>query len=216
MLRKLNSMADRSRVSGMQRYGINTQKALGISVTELRGLARALGRDHDLATALWDSEIHEARLLATMIDEPAQVTEAQMEAWVYDLDSWDVCDQLCGNLFDRTRFAFRKAVEWSARDDEFVKRAGFALMAWSAVHRKDAADEQFEVFLPLIRSEATDDHIHNCPQQPLRQNREKIADGAVAAVGTRAAQEVVEEPAPRADGENRVDHTLAQPQLQPL
>lgn len=141
----------------MSRYGIETGKALGITVTELRGLARRLGRDHELATALWDSEIHEARLLATMIDDPAQVTEAQMEAWVHDLDSWDLCDQLAGNLFDRTRFAFRKAVEWSGREDEFVKRAGFALMASAAVHRRDAVDEQFEAFLPLIRAEAGDD-----------------------------------------------------------
>ena len=157
ILKKLNTMGDRSRLTGMSRYGINTQHALGISVTELRQLARQIGRDHDLATGLWDSEIHEARLLATMVDDPAQVTEAQMEAWVSDVDSWDLCDQLCGNLLDRTRFAFRKAVEWSAREDEFVKRAGFALMACAAVHRKDVDDEQFEVFLPLIRSEAGDD-----------------------------------------------------------
>ena len=150
-------MADRSRLTGMARYGINTQKALGITVTQLRTVARTIGRDHALATGLWESEIHEARLLATMLDEPARVTEAQMEAWVHDVDSWDLCDQLCGNLFDRTRFAFRKAVEWSSREDEFVKRAGFALMACAAVHRTDVDDEQFEVFLPVIRAEATDD-----------------------------------------------------------
>jgi 3-methyladenine DNA glycosylase AlkD len=157
VIRKLNELGDRSRLVGMERYGINTRKALGISVTELRTLARSIGRDHELAIALWDSEIHEARILASMIDDPAEVTEAQMEAWVYDLDSWDICDQVCGNLFDRTRFAFRKAVEWSSREDEFVKRAGFALMAVAAVHRKDAPDAQFETFLPIIRAEATDD-----------------------------------------------------------
>jgi 3-methyladenine DNA glycosylase AlkD len=150
-------MADRSRLAGMERYGIATGTALGVTVTQLRGLAETLGHDHELASGLWDTEIHEARLLATMIDDPVQVTEAQMEAWVCDVDSWDLCDQLAGNLFDRTRFAFRKAVEWSAREDEFVKRAGFALMACAAVHRKDVGDEQFEVFLPVIRAEATDD-----------------------------------------------------------
>ena len=164
-------MGDRRRLSGMQRYGINTRRALGITVTDLRAYARTLGRDHDLAGALWDSEIHEARLLATMLDDPAQVTEAQMEAWVCDLDSWDLCDQLAGNLFDRTPFAFRKAAEWSGREDEFVKRCGFALMAWAAVHRKDADDETFESFLPLIRAGATDDrnYVKKAVSWALRQ-----------------------------------------------
>ena len=157
VIRRLNELGDRSRLVGMERYGISTRKALGISVTELRTLARSIGRDHELAADLWDTEIHEARILASMVDDPAQVTEAQMEAWAYDLDSWDLCDQVCGNLFDRTRFAFRKAVQWSAREEEFVKRAGFALMAWAAVHRRDAPDAQFETFLPIIRAEATDD-----------------------------------------------------------
>jgi 3-methyladenine DNA glycosylase AlkD len=171
VLKQLNAMADRSRLAGMARYGIATDKALGITVTELRALARTLGRDHALAAELWETQIHEARLLATMVDEPARVTEAQMEAWVHDLDSWDLCDGVCGNLFDRTRFAFRKAVEWSARDDEFVKRAGFALMAWAAVHRKDAEDEQFAVFLPIIRAEATDDrnYVKKAVNWALRQ-----------------------------------------------
>lgn len=171
VLKQLNAMADRSRLAGMARYGIATDKALGITVTELRALARTLGRDHDLAAELWETEIHEARLLATMVDEPARVTEAQMEAWVHDLDSWDLCDGLCGNLFDRTRFAFRKAVEWSARDDEFVKRAGFALMAWAAVHRKDAEDGRFADFLPIIRAEATDDrnYVKKAVNWALRQ-----------------------------------------------
>jgi 3-methyladenine DNA glycosylase AlkD len=171
VIRKLNELGDRSRLAGMERYGINTGKALGVTVTQLRALARAIGRDHDLAAGLWDSEIHEARILASMVDDPPLVTEPQMEAWVYDLDSWDVCDQVCGNLFDRTRFAFRKAVEWSARDDEFVKRAGFALMAWAAVHRKDAPDAQFETFLPIIRAEATDDrnYVKKAVSWALRQ-----------------------------------------------
>ena len=171
VIRKLDGMSDRKRLIGMERYGINTRKALGISVTELRSLARSIGRDHELAVGLWDTEIHEARILASMIDDPDEVTEAQMEAWVYDLDSWDVCDQVCSNLLDRTRFAFRKAVEWSAREDEFVKRAGFALMACAAVHRKDAPDAQFETFLPIIRAEATDDrnYVRKAVSWALRQ-----------------------------------------------
>ena len=124
---------------------------------DLRKLARAIGRDHDLAIALWETNVHEARLLAGMIDDPAQVTEAQMEVWVHDFDSWDLCDQVCGNLFDRTPYAFRKASEWTLREDEFVKRAGFATVACAAVHRKDVDDERFEVFLPIIRAESTDE-----------------------------------------------------------
>jgi 3-methyladenine DNA glycosylase AlkD len=171
VLRKLNEVADRSRLAGMARYGIATDKALGVAVPELRRLAKAIGRDHELAVELWGSEIHEARMLASMIDDPRQVTESQMEAWVHEFDSWDLCDQVCGNLFDRTTSAFRKAVEWSARDDEFVKRAGFALMASAAVHRKEADDATFEVFLPIIRAEATDDrnYVKKAVNWALRQ-----------------------------------------------
>ena len=157
VLKQLNAMSDRSRLSGMARYGINIDKAIGVAIPDLRKLARAIGPDHELAIALWETEVHEARLLAGMIDDPAQVTEAQMEAWVNDFDSWDLCDQVCGNLFDRTRYAFRKASAWTSREDEFVKRAGFATVACAAVHRKDVDDEQFEVFLPIIRAESTDE-----------------------------------------------------------
>jgi len=157
ILAQLHTFADPSRLPGMARYGIATETALGITVTELRKLARAIGRDHDLAAALWGTGIHEARMLATMVEDPARVTETQLEAWVRDLSSWDLCDGLCGNLLDRTPFAFDKALAWSRRDEEFVKRAGFALMAWTAVHRKDVGDDRFEVFLPIIRAEASDE-----------------------------------------------------------
>lgn len=157
ILNRLHAMADRSRLSGMARYGIRTEKALGIAIPDLRKLGRETGTNHDLAIRLWDTEIHEARILAGMIDDPTEVTEAQMEAWVHDFDSWDLCDQVCGNLFDRTGYAFRKASEWTRRQDEFIKRAGFATIAWAAVHRRDIEDEQFAVFLPIIRAESTDD-----------------------------------------------------------
>lgn len=157
LLDRLRATADPSRLEGMARYGINTERALGLTVTELRGIARPYRRDHDLARRLWASGIHEARILASLVDDPARVTEGQMESWVLDLDSWDLCDQLCANLFDRTPFAFDKAVEWSAREEEFVRRAGFALMATSAVHRKCEPDVRFERFLPAIRRAATDE-----------------------------------------------------------
>lgn len=150
-------MGDPSRLAGMQRYGIDTRRALGVTVTELRALARRLGRDHQLAAGLWDSGVHEARILASMLDDPMAVTEAQMEDWVLGFDSWDLCDQVCGNLFDRTPHAFDAAVRWSAREEEFVKRAAFALMACAAVHRKGEPDERFEAFLPIIRAQAGDD-----------------------------------------------------------
>jgi 3-methyladenine DNA glycosylase AlkD len=155
----------------MSRFGIETRGALGVTVTELRRLARRIGRDHDLAAALWESEIHEARILATMVDDPAHVTEAQMERWVSDLGSWDLCDQLCGNLFDRTPFVFDMAIRWSQREEEFVKRAGFALMASSAVHRKDVRDARLEVFLPAIRAQASDDrnYVKKAASWALRQ-----------------------------------------------
>jgi 3-methyladenine DNA glycosylase AlkD len=140
----------------MARFGINPDRALGVRVPDLRRLAREMGTDHGLALALWRTGIHEARILGSMVDDPARVTERQMERWVRDFDSWDLCDQVCGNLFDRTRFARRKAREWTVRDEEFVKRAAFALVAWMAVHDRDADDRFFVGFLPLIERHATD------------------------------------------------------------
>ena len=171
VVRTLERMGDPARVEGMKRYGIDTGRALGISVTELRRLARGLGHDHELAAALWASGVHEARILASLVDEPARVSEAQMDTWVADLDSWDVCDAVCGNLFDRTTFALDKAVEWSTREPEFEKRAGFALMAWAAVHRKDLPDAAFASLLPLIREGSTDDrnYVKKAVSWALRQ-----------------------------------------------
>jgi 3-methyladenine DNA glycosylase AlkD len=123
----------------------------------LRKMAREIGRRHDLAEELWRSGIHEARILAALIDIPREVAEEQMERWVLDIDSWDVCDQLCGNLFSRTGHAFTKAVVWSSRPETFVKRAGFVLMASLAVHDKKADDARFAAFLTLILRESVDD-----------------------------------------------------------
>jgi 3-methyladenine DNA glycosylase AlkD len=141
----------------MARFGINPENTLGISIPPLRTLAKEIGKDHDLAQALWATGIHEARILAAFVDDPRQVTEGQMESWVADFDSWDVCDQVCGNLFDRTPFAYEKAVEWSGREEEFVRRAAFALMAYLAVHDKKADDAKFEPFFPLIIGASTDE-----------------------------------------------------------
>jgi 3-methyladenine DNA glycosylase AlkD len=143
-------------LAGMKRFGIDTSRALGIPIPELRKLAKVIKKDHALALALWETKFHEARILASMIDDPALVTSEQFDNWVHDFYSWDLCDQVCGNLFDRTPFAIEKAIAYSAREEEFVKRAGFVLMAEYAVHHKKAGDEIFVNFLQMIEREACD------------------------------------------------------------
>jgi len=156
VLGKLESLADPEAAEGMARFGINTEKAYGISVYVLKKLAKGITPDHDLAGRLWDSGIHEARILASMVDKPEMVTDEQMERWVKDFDSWDVCDLCCSNLFDKTRLAYEKAEQWSSREEEFVKRAGFVMMAALAVHDKTAVDEDFIKFMPMIIRESND------------------------------------------------------------
>jgi 3-methyladenine DNA glycosylase AlkD len=155
LLDRLRSLANPANVEGMARYGINPVGTLGISMPVLRQIARETGKAHRLAGELWASGLHEARILASLVDEPALVDEAQMERWVKDFDSWDVCDQVC-DLFGQLPLAPQKAMQWSERQEEFVKRAGFALMADLAVHDKKAKDELFETFLVPIQREAID------------------------------------------------------------
>src|SRR5579871_1208954 len=157
ILRRMKSVASPESLKGMGRFAINTEKAYGVSIPHLRSLAREIGKSHGLALELWASEIHEARILATMIDDPRLVTDKQMEEWVMDFDSWDLCDQCIGNLFDRTEGAYEKAVEWSRREEEFVRRAGFAMMAYLAVHEKGAADAKFLDFLAIIELDSIDE-----------------------------------------------------------
>jgi 3-methyladenine DNA glycosylase AlkD len=157
VLNQLRALADPEAAAGMARFGIKTDTAFGISVPTLRDLAKRIGTNHDLAIELWESGYHEARILAALIGDPNLVTEALMEQWVADFDSWDVCDGCCGTLFDKTRFAYAKAREWSGRREEFVKRAGFALMAYLAVHDKHADDRVFVRFLGLIKRQSNDD-----------------------------------------------------------
>lgn len=167
----LQARANPENVIGMARYGINPENTLGVSIPALRSLAKQIGRDHELAQELWDSGIHEARILAAYIDDPRQVTPEQMERWAGDFDSWDVCDQVCANLFDRTPHAWTMALEWSSRRGEFVKRAGFTLMACLAWHDKTADDELFERFLPVILREAGDErnYVKKAVNWALRQ-----------------------------------------------
>lgn len=141
---------------GMARFGIDASRALGVRIPVLRRIARREGRDHALAQALWATGIHEARILASMVDEPERVTKAQLERWARGFDSWDLCDQVCMNLFDKTPHAWTKARAWSRREEEFVKRAGFALMASLAVHDKASPDARFRPFFRDIAREAHD------------------------------------------------------------
>jgi 3-methyladenine DNA glycosylase AlkD len=157
LLARLRAHANPINVAGMARYGINTTGTLGVPVYILRGIAKEVGRDHAVALELWDSGIHEARILATLVDDPAQVTVRQMDRWARDLDSWDVCDQACHNLFRYTPMAFAKAAQWAHRQPEFVRRAGFSIMAGLATKDKQGSDDVFAAFLPLIAEAAGDD-----------------------------------------------------------
>ena len=157
VMRELHSIARPDQLGGMARYGITVDRALGgIPVPYLRSMAKRLRPDHSLALALWRTGVHEARILASMVDDPARVTERQMESWARAFDSWDVCDQVCMNLFDRTPFAWAKAEAWTTRDEDFVKRAGFALIASLAAHAKAEPDERFAALLPVVEAAATD------------------------------------------------------------
>jgi 3-methyladenine DNA glycosylase AlkD len=156
ILEQLKSLFNPDAMAGMRRYGINTENTYGVSIPALRKMAKEIGKNHRLAQRLWSSGIRDARILASMIDNPSDVGSEQMEGWVRDFDSWDLCDQCCSNLFDKTDQAYQKAAEWSGRHREFEKRAGFVLMACLAVHDKKAKDDALVRFLPIITREAGD------------------------------------------------------------
>ena len=153
----LERRGTRKNREGMARYAVTAKKVFGVSVADLKRLGRELGRDHDLAAALWASGWYEARMLAAFVDEPARVTPAQMDRWARDFDNWAVCDHLCFHLFDRTPHAWTRIERWSRRREEFVKRAGFALLASVALHDKDAKDDRFLASLDRIEQGARDD-----------------------------------------------------------
>jgi len=157
ILKKLKSMTNPKNVEGMARFGINPNNTYGVSIPILRKMGKEIGKNHKLSQELWKSKVHEARMLAGFIDEPDKVTEKQMESWAKDFDSWDICDQVCSNLFDKTPFTYKKIDEWTKREEEFVKRAGFVLMACLSVHDKKASDKEFEKFFPIIKREAHDE-----------------------------------------------------------
>ena len=178
IMNQLKSLANPETVKGMERYGINPESAYGISIPELRKIAGQVGKNHLLAEKLWASGIHEARILASMIGDRKKVTPEQMDRWVKDFNSWDLCDQCCNNLFRKVEFAREKALEWSSRPEEFVKRAGFVLMACLAVHDKKAKDEEFFTYMPIIRNASQDSRnfVKKAVNWALRQIGKRNAD----------------------------------------
>jgi 3-methyladenine DNA glycosylase AlkD len=185
LLGELQSRANAENVAGMARFGIGSAGTLGVSMPEVRSLAadakQRLGRDkpgrHQLALALWDTGVHEARIMASVVDIAELVTEDQAEAWVSQIDSWDVCDQLCINLLRSTGLAWAKASEWTGREPEYVKRAGFVLVATMAVHNKKTADDEFLPLLRVCEREAADD----------RNAVKKALNWAIRQIGKRSA-----------------------------
>jgi len=174
-LDQLHTMANTKSLPGMARFGIDTNGRLGISLPQLRKIAKGTEKDHQLALALWEAGIPEARILASMVDDPAQVTAEQMDVWAGDFNSWDICDGVCSNLFDKTPFAWEKIEEWGADEREFVRRAGYVLIACLAVHNKGAPDEVFTALFPIITAGATD------PRNFVR----KAVNWAVRGIGKR-------------------------------
>lgn len=161
IIKKLESLENSVNVAGMKRFGITAKKAFGVSMPVLKELAKDIKKQaedrHELALELWETGIHEARIIAYLIDNPKKVTEKQMENWAKDFDNWAICDGACGHLFCRTEFAYEKVSEWSAREEEFIKRAGIVLIAYLAVHDKKADDEQIAQFLPLLEKYSDDE-----------------------------------------------------------
>jgi 3-methyladenine DNA glycosylase AlkD len=188
IIKRMKSYYSPRNLAGMARYGITVKKAYGVPTPVLWGLAKQIRGDHVLAERLWATGIHDAKILAAFADNPAQVTEKQMERWALDFDSWDVVDQCCNRLFRRTVCAHRKAVEWTARDEEYVKRAGFVMIACLAVHDKAAKDLVFVRYLRLIKKGATDERnfVKKAVNWALRQIGKRnlaLREKAIAAAG---------------------------------
>ena len=156
ILAELRSLGSEKNRAGMARFGINTEKAFGVSMAAMRHLARKYKRRHDLAAGLWATGFHEARILAALIDDPKLVTRKQMDAWAAEFNSWDLCDQACMKLFAKTPYAAEKIAKWAKDKREFVRRAAFATIAGYTVHAKTATDDKFLPFLPLIEAHAAD------------------------------------------------------------
>ena len=171
IIKKFESLYNKRNVEGMARYGIVTDKAYGVTSDVLKSMAKEIGKDHELAGELWKSGILDARALAIAVEDPKKVTEKQMDNWVNDFDNWAVCDGTCLHLFRKTEFVYKKINEYILNDKEFVKRAGFTLIAVMAVHDKKAEDETFIRLLDVIKKEASDErnYVKKAVNWALRQ-----------------------------------------------
>ena len=198
-LLQLRRLGSPKNVAGMARFGIRAKRVYGVAKPKMDALAKRIGKSHHLALRLWSSGVHDARILAGMVDEAQHVTAAQMDRWVRDFDNWDVCDGTCCHLFVFAAPAWQKAVQWSRRKPEFQKRAGFALMAYLAVHDKSAVDSKYLRLLPVIRREARDERnfvrkavnwaLRQIGKRNLKLNRATIQEAEhIEKVDTRAAR----------------------------
>ncbi len=198
-LRELRAAGEQRNIEGMARFGIRAKVVYGVAKPKMDELARRIGKNHDLALELWETGVHDARILAGMIDEPGQVSASQMEHWVRDFDNWDVCDGTCCHLFVFAAPAWAKAIQWSRREKEFEKRAGFALMAYLAYRDKSAPDAKYQRLFSIIRREAHDERnfvrkavnwaLRNIGKRNVRLNREAIrAAERIRSQGSRAGR----------------------------
>jgi 3-methyladenine DNA glycosylase AlkD len=178
-------------LNGMARYGIPSDNAFGVTMADMKVLAKRLGRNHELAAALWDTGWYEARMLTSFVDEPARVTPTQMDRWCRDFDNWGICDTVCFHLFDRTSHAWQKVAQWHDRREEFVKRAAFALLWGLTLHDKCAADEPFAEGLLFVERAATDERhfVKKSVNMALRAvgKRNPALNAAAVAVARRLA-----------------------------
>ena len=199
ILQHLQSLSNSDNVAGMARFGIHAKKVYGISLPHLKRLARQIGKDHLLAQELWSSGAHEARLLACFVDNPAEVTRRQMERWAGDFDNWAVCDGCCLHLFAKVPFAHEKAASWCVRSQEFVKRAGFSMMAVLAVHDQSASDSLFLQWLRLIKAASTDERnfVKKAVNWALRQIGKRNLRLNLAAIRTAKAIQKLDSTAAR-------------------
>jgi 3-methyladenine DNA glycosylase AlkD len=184
IIKELKKKSNSKNLKGMAKFGINTEKAFGINMPFLRETAKKYKNNHQLALDLWDTKFHEARILASLVDDPKLVTDEQVEAWILEFNSWDLCDQCCANLFEDTYFAYEKALEWSKRDEEFVKRAGFVMMARLAISDKKADDAKFDPFLQRILEESMDERnfVKKAVNWALRQTGKRSMNMNKAAI----------------------------------
>jgi len=212
VLASLKKLSEKRVLEDMsKRYAIYTTKAFGVSMSNIQKVARPLGKNHELAAALWETGWYEARMLTSFVDDPALVTESQMDRWVRDFDNWGIVDTLCFNLFDRTPYAWKKVAAWCPRKEEFIKRAGFALLWSLTVHDKTAPDDKFVQGLVRIERGADDDRhfVKKAVNMALRAvgKRNSSLNKAAVAVAQRLADS--QKPAPRWIGKDALRELLS-------